>query len=136
MNETRKQSHLSCHIQHIHSPRSEEDWKYSLQGKSFWYTCITFHWVQILWWWQYPYASLYTLSDCLHTNDYICLFLYCSINILKVYDMKLFLNFINLAILISATFNTFAIILLTLIIFVNKTAFHPFTKVLQLYFNI
>ena len=50
--------------------------------------------------------------------------------------MKIFLNSKNLAIFISATFNTFAIILLALIIFVNKTAFHPFRKVLQLYFNI
>ena len=50
--------------------------------------------------------------------------------------MNIFLNSKNLAIFISATFNTFAIILLALIIFVNKTAFHPFWKVLQLYFNI
>ena len=50
--------------------------------------------------------------------------------------MDIFLNSKNLAIFISATFNTSAIILLALIIFVNKTAFHPFRKVLQLYFNI
>lgn len=43
-----QESHLSCHIIIYNILRVKEDWEYSLQGTSFWYTLHS-HWVQILW---------------------------------------------------------------------------------------